>query len=140
MDATDYLEQIAYASVAMTALSLVELAVEITFVQWRALVILLPNPDGLTVSEIAERLGAGLSPASRLVGRMRRRGLVATSRDPADGRIRRVALTPTGANLCRQVLARRRERLEEIARAVDADDEHTTAFLGRLARAYAPYL
>ncbi len=139
MDATDALELIAFGSVAITTLTLVELAVDITFPQWRVLVVIGPRPDGLTVSEIADRLGAALSPTSRLVGRLRSRGLVVTEKDPGDRRITRVRLAERGAELRASVFSRRRARLAMLVDQLGPLDECDTAFLARIAHVYAQY-
>ena len=41
---------------------------------------------------------------SDVVRRLKRRGLAATGRDPADGRLMRVSLTPAGTALIRKLL------------------------------------
>ena len=54
--------------------------------------------DGLTHSELAERLAVQPATVSPMVKRMEKAGLVERRRDPADERISRVYLTPAGRN------------------------------------------
>jgi DNA-binding MarR family transcriptional regulator len=97
--------------VAVTTRALASTALDLTFVQWRVLVIVGEDEDGATVSEIAIRLGAEISPLSRLVGRLARRGLVATGKDERDRRVTRVNLTDAGRAIRETVIRRRRELL-----------------------------
>lgn len=101
------LERIVVASVAITARVLAEVAPDLTFLQWRVLVVLGEAPDGVAVSAIAAELGGRLAAASRLIGRMRARGLVATEKDATDARVTIVRLTETGAELRAAVVQRR---------------------------------
>lgn len=139
MDVSDAIELISLGSVAITAMTLVELSLEITITQWRAVVVLGPHPDGLTVSEIAERLPAALSPTSRLVSRLRRRGLVETAKDPSDRRTTRVRLSPAGAELREMVFSRRRKHFARLSDQLGPLDDADAAFLARLANAYGRF-
>jgi len=105
------LEAVALGSVAVTALAVSAIELDLTFVQWRVLVIVGQQSGGATVSEIAGRLGAEISPLSRLVGRLARRGLVTTRKDDRDRRVTRVSLTDAGRAIRERVLRRRRELL-----------------------------
>src|SRR3954470_2907922 len=87
------IERVVVASVAMTARALADVAPELTFVQWRVLV-LVDAPDG--VGAIAAALGAKIAATSRLIGRLRARGLVETKRGDADARVVLVTLTARG--------------------------------------------
>ena len=83
----DQLDQLAVELVAVTNAAILDVgAGELSFVQWRTLMVL-GNADGpLRVHEIADRVSASMPSASRLVRRMERKGLVSISRDPSDGR------------------------------------------------------
>jgi DNA-binding MarR family transcriptional regulator len=107
----DALESLAVGAVAVTTLSLAQAGVELTFAQWRVLMILADTPDGATVGEIAGRIGSATSPASRLVARMRTHGMVQTRKDPRDHRATRVQLSDEGWAIRDRVLVRRRELL-----------------------------
>jgi len=113
-DALDILERIVVGSVAVTAKALGETEADLTLVQWRVLLVVGEDGAGATVSEVAARLGAHASPASRLVSRLAHRGLVNVVREPSDGRVRRVRLTAAGRSLRLRVLAQRRRDLAAI--------------------------
>jgi DNA-binding MarR family transcriptional regulator len=117
------LERIAYGAVAVTTRALAAVGVELTFPQWRVLVVVGNRPEGLSVSEVAERLGSELSPTSRLVARMARRGYVTLEKDPADRRVTRVVLTEPGQTLRRAVVAHRRMLIEAVVTDVVDDGE-----------------
>ena len=111
LPAIDALESLAVGSVAVTTLALAQAGVELTFAQWRALMVVAEGADGATVSEIAVAIGSATSPASRLVTRMRSRGLVLTQKDARDHRATRVHLSERGWAVRDRVVARRRELL-----------------------------
>ncbi len=136
---TNALEDIAYGSVAITNLALAETALEVTLPQWRVMVVVGESNGGAAVSEIASRIGAAVSPASKLVTRLERRGLVATAKDTNDRRVTRVTLTDDGAALRKRVLACRRDYLQRIAGTVGPAPSGGEAFLERLAKAFASY-
>jgi DNA-binding MarR family transcriptional regulator len=108
------LEELAVATVAMTALALNSVGQEkdLTLAQWRVLVILGRGP--MRVGSIAERVGASLPSASRLVARMETRGLVVTSRDETDHRATLVSLAPLGWSTRDGVIRRRRRLIDEL--------------------------
>lgn len=66
--------------------------------QWSALKTLW-NRDGLTISEIGEKLFIKNSTMTALIDRMERDGLVRRERDPGDRRSVRVFLSARGAGL-----------------------------------------
>lgn len=135
---TSALERIAYGSVAITILALGEAGLEITLPQWRVLVVVGGSGDaGATVSEIATRIGAAVSPASKLVTRLERRGLLRTAKDPADRRVTRVRLTEAGAALRAKVLGCRREYIQRVAGSVGPAPAGADAYLARLGEAFA---
>ena len=120
--ARDALETIAFGAVAITTRALAASGVELTFPQWRVLVIVGESPDGASVTEIAGRLGAEISPVSRLVTRLTRSGFVATDKDVRDRRVTRVVVTERGRSIRETVLARRREELSRVVAAVGLID------------------
>jgi DNA-binding MarR family transcriptional regulator len=117
----DALETIAYGTVAVTTRALAAFGIELTFPQWRVLIVVGNRPEGASVSDVAELLGSELSPTSRLVARMARRGLVGLEKHPYDRRVTVVRLTDGGRDLREAVVARRRELLAEAAAGVDVD-------------------
>lgn len=117
---------------AVTTRALASTALDLTFVQWRVLVIVGEDEDGATVSEIAIRLGAEISPLSRLVGRLARRGLVATGKDERDRRVTRVNLTDAGRAIRETVLRRRRELLAVVLAGIGPIGSDVVAVLEQI--------
>jgi DNA-binding MarR family transcriptional regulator len=112
--ALDALERIAFSTVAMTAAAVGDAAGhELTFLAWRALVVLGGSDAPLRMSELAERLGLSRPSSSKLIHRLERRGLVTLAADPDDGRVLLVGLSEHGLALRAAVVARRREILSE---------------------------
>lgn len=138
-EALPLLERLVMGSVGVTARVVAEGAPELTLLQWRVLVVLAEAPDGATVSELASRIGSRLPATSRLVGRMRRRGLVETRKDHPDTRVTSVLLGPRGRELWQRVVAgRRSELIAVLAAAVFTPNDQPG--LERLARAMETYL
>jgi DNA-binding MarR family transcriptional regulator len=133
------LERVVMGSVGVTARVVAEGAPELTLLQWRVLVVLADAPDGATVSELAGRIGSRLPATSRLVGRMRQRGLVETRKDHPDARVTTVLLGGGGRELWQRVVASRRAELVAVLAAA-AFTQHDRPGLERLARAMEPYL
>lgn len=61
--------------------------------------------DGLTHSQLAARLRIEQPTVSKMLERLERVGLVRRERDPQDGRVSRVFLTPEGRAVRSEVLA-----------------------------------
>jgi DNA-binding MarR family transcriptional regulator len=103
------LELLLFGAVGLTSVALTAAAAaDLTIQQWRALVVI-ARLDSIGVGEVAARVGTTLPSASRLIGRLERRGLVATSRDEVDRRRTMVRTTPEGTATFNAVVARRRE-------------------------------
>lgn len=117
----DALERIVVAGVAMTnaALASARPDMEITFPQWRVLIILGDRPDGLSVQQIARSIGVTLPATSRQLRRLASRGLVSLEPDARDRRVTRVRLTPAGAAARTAILADRRARIESSLSGLD---------------------
>ena len=120
----DELERIATGMVAATNAALAgEIGTgDLSFPQWRLVIILGGSPGPLRLNEIAWRVNASMPSTSRLVQRMERRGLVVSSPDPLDGRGRRVGLTETGELVRAQVIGRRRQLIEESLADLEIDE------------------
>lgn len=114
----DDLERIVLAGVALTTLALAESALgrELTFSQWRTLLVVGATPDGATISRVANRVGTSLPATSRQLHRLAARGLLELGPDARDRRATLARLSPAGHQARDTVLARRREA---IAMAVD---------------------
>jgi DNA-binding MarR family transcriptional regulator len=78
--------------------------------------------------ELARHLGLGKSSVSGLIDRAERRGLVARTAAPADGRGVRVSLTADGRRLTEEVEGRATEELLALLASVPLDER------GRFAR------
>lgn len=99
-----------YAYVGLAERVLVEEGVgEIVRPGMGLVLIALYERDGRTIKEIAERTQLANSTLTGLLNRMEKVGLVARARDPEDGRLARIALTPLGRELepkCRAAVQR----------------------------------
>jgi DNA-binding MarR family transcriptional regulator len=113
--AVQAIELVARATVDVTTRALAEATpgLDLSLLQWRALLIVGEDPAGVRVGQVGDGVGAPLPAASRLVQRLKRRGLVHVERDPDDGRATRVRLTDAGLHARSTVLARRRHIISE---------------------------
>lgn len=121
-DLAHVLEHITVGAVGVTTRALTEATpgFEMTFPQWRALLILGAEPDGARLSEVAARVGVTLPATGRLLRRLERRGLLALATDPDDRRATRARLTEAGRNVRDGILAYRRRMLTDVAYAVNS--------------------
>ncbi len=130
----------AFGSVAVTSRALATVGLELTFAQWRVLVVVGEKPEeGATVTEIADRLGAEISPVSRLVSRLAGRGLVVADKDERDRRVTRVTVSDAGREIRETVVERRRELLAEVLAAAGPIGPDVVAVLDRIGGAFRPY-
>lgn len=114
-DATlaDLLERIVLAGVGLTTRALAEATpgLDLTFPQWRVLVVLGEADAGATVSEVAGRIGVTVPATSRQLRRLASRGLIEIGPDTHDRRAVRALLTTTGRSARDAILAFRRRRI-----------------------------
>ncbi len=117
----DDLERIAVGSVGLTtrALAQAHTGFELTFPQWRALLVLGEDADGARVGEVATRVGVTVPATSRLLRRLERRGLTTLGVDEADRRATRARLTERGRTVRGAILAYRVAALREVASSLD---------------------
>jgi len=117
----DDLERIAVGSVGLTtrALAQADTGFELTFPQWRALLVLGEDADGARVGEVATRVGVTVPATSRLLRRLERRGLTTLGVDEADRRATRARLTERGRTVRGAILAYRVAALREVASSLD---------------------
>ena len=122
---TDDLERIAVGAVGLTtrALSQADMGFELTFPQWRALLVLGEQADGARIGEVAARVGGTLPATSRLLRRLERRGLTALSVDELDRRATRARLTDHGRTVRETILAHRRAALRQIAAGLPQSEQ-----------------
>jgi DNA-binding MarR family transcriptional regulator len=95
--------------------------------------------DGpLTPSALAEREGIKRPTATRVVARLEAAGLATRTPDSADRRVARVAITPAGRTLLRQIRTRKNQylakRLRELEPAELATLERASELIERLVR------
>ncbi|HTW09094.1 MAG TPA: MarR family transcriptional regulator [Acidimicrobiales bacterium] len=121
------------ALVAVAARSLVDVADDVTLVQYRVLVELAARgPQRL--ADLAAVLEVDPSTATRMCDRLVRKGLVTRRRASADRRIVRVSLAPAGRELVADVTRRRRDELAAILARMPDEDRHPVL---RALRAFA---
>lgn len=120
----DHLDRIAIGAVGLTtrALAQVDAGFELTFPQWRALLVLGDDPGGARIGEVAARVGVTLPATSRLLRRLERRGMTTLSVDEQDRRATRARLTERGSKVRAAILAYRRAALQEVADALSAQE------------------
>ena len=118
------LERIAVGALGLTTrvLAQAEAGFELTFPQWRALLVLGEGEDGARIGEVAARVGVTLPATSRLLRRLERRGLTALAVDEHDRRATRARLTDRGREVRAAILAHRRRALREIASELPEPD------------------
>jgi len=92
------LESLVSASVGLTARALLASpgADELTLTQWRSLVVLSESEAPMRVSDLGRSIGASLPSTSRLVSRLRGRGVLILSPSEADRRVTLISLTDRG--------------------------------------------
>ena len=91
------------------------------------------------MTEVAARLGAEISPVSRLVGRLARRGLVSARKDDRDRRVTRVTVTDAGREVRATVLGRRREILAGVLVEAGPIEPDVETALHRIGIAFRRY-
>ena len=133
------LEAVAFGSVAVTTRAIAAAGLDLTFAQWRVLVVVGERPNGATITEVAARLGAEISPVSRLVSRLARRGVVKARKDDQDRRVTRVTVTDEGREIRETVITRRRELLADVLAAAGPIGPEAEAALERIGAAFRRY-
>ncbi|MGI8594584.1 MAG: MarR family winged helix-turn-helix transcriptional regulator [Solirubrobacteraceae bacterium] len=107
---------------------------ELSVTHYKMLVLLDEEDSGLSLKDVAERLGLSFSAVSRAVDGLCQRAYVGRLVDETDRRIKRVRIAPAGAEVISKVRA---VRVKVIARELEGlTDEQRS----RLAAALAPLL
>lgn len=90
-----------------------------------------------TVSEVAAAMGVAVPTASTMVRKMVEKGLLERSHDPEDWRSVRLALSPAGADILREMAGRRSRAAEALLSGLSGAElaavAEAVAILGRLA-------
>lgn len=107
--------------VAVAARSLGDVTDEVTLPQYRALVVLASRGPHRP-AQLADGLGVSPSTATRMCDRLVRKRLVRRTREAADRRVVKIALTDTGRMLVTTVTRRRRREVTRILQRMDAED------------------
>jgi DNA-binding MarR family transcriptional regulator len=81
--------------------------------------------DGMSMREVAEAQGIGLSGATQLIDRLERRGLVTRVRDARDRRVQHVVPTERAKDLATRFKAGMRRASAEVFTALDDDELQT---------------
>ena len=81
--------------------------------------------DGMSMREVAESQGIGLSGATQLIDRLERRGLVTRVRDGRDRRVQHVVPTERAKDLAARFKAGMRRASAEVFMALDDDELRT---------------
>ena len=108
------------ALVAVASRSIAAVDDAVTLPQFRALVVLDGDDDGLNVGVLASELRIQPSTATRLCDRLVRKGLVERSVGPGNRREVTIVLTDDGRALVRDVTRRRRREIAAIMSKVPA--------------------
>lgn len=109
----ELLERIVLVGVAITTRALTEAApsYDLSFPQWRVLLVVGEGPDGAAVSEVSSRVGVTVPATSRQLHRLTRRGLIEMVRDQRDRRVVRARLTDVGCRVRDSILRYRQQRI-----------------------------
>ncbi|MEV0757726.1 MarR family transcriptional regulator [Streptosporangium sp. NPDC050280] len=95
-------------------------------------------PAPPTLRELAGRVSRSVSATSRLVDQLVRRGLAGRREDPGDRRVRRITLTPAGADFLRTFERVRADAQLEVMAYLTAEERElvirATALLGEASR------
>jgi DNA-binding MarR family transcriptional regulator len=132
----DSLEMIIFAGVAMTTVAIASArpGFDLTFPQWRVVVILGDAPEGARISDVARRVGVTLPATSRQLHRLERRGLVTVTRDERDRRAVIARLTVEGERARASIIADRKAMIVTAATPLESDPA-TRRELARVAEA-----
>ena len=103
---------------------------DLTMAHVKTLHALADADDELSVKEAGERLGLSLPGASRVVDTLLRRGYLTRREDEHDRRMKRVRITPEGAEVVRRIDGARLVGLEAFTR--DLTPEQRTALAAAL--------
>lgn len=98
-----------------------EAGIDMTPEQWGALLVLF-NGDALTQQQLGEQLYLEKSSVSRLVDGLERRGWVARTKNPGDGRNKLVSLTPKALAVADRCAAIARDVLEVAQRGLSQEE------------------
>jgi DNA-binding MarR family transcriptional regulator len=93
---------------------------ELTFTQFKTLMLLAHDPDQLSVKDVSDRLGISFPATSRAVEPLVQRGIVERTEDPLDRRVKRVRTTKQGDRLVERLIATRIKSFEQMLEGFSA--------------------
>jgi DNA-binding MarR family transcriptional regulator len=99
---------------------------DLTLTQLRLLYVLDHAPEPLPVSALGETVGLSVAATGRAIDALHRGGLVSRNEDPADRRVKRIALSDAGTDALERIT---RARFAAVSDFVDALDENERAAL-----------
>lgn len=91
---------------------------------------LIGSTDGISPSDLADRIGVSRPAVSQALNRLRARGLINVETPPDNGKARVVSVTETGATVAKGVT----ELHRQMSRAVYSGTDDLEAFLGLFER------
>jgi DNA-binding MarR family transcriptional regulator len=97
------------------------LQVDVTMPQLKVLLILY-GTDHVSMGELADALGVGVSTLTGIVDRLVDHGLVLREEDPHDRRVVVGRLTPRGADLVDRLIVATRDRITKVLAEMSLDD------------------
>ena len=103
---------------------------DLTLTQVKLLDVLGSGSGEPSVKDSSEQIGCSLPNASRAVDTLQRRGWIERREDQADRRVKRLSLTPDGADVVHRINSARLEGLEDFAASLT--DDQRTALLSAL--------
>jgi len=86
---------------------------------------ILAEEGDLTMQQLARRMYKSISTMTRVAGQLVRKGYIKRRRDPADGRVVHVSITPQGKAIVAAIHRDMLESQKTILRAVPARDWHS---------------
>jgi DNA-binding MarR family transcriptional regulator len=99
---------------------------QLTITQLKILMLLSSHP-GTSGRELAGLMGVGLATLSGMIDRLVAHDLVARHEDPQDRRVRRITLTPAGADLIGTIINAGADKQRRLLDRLDADELHVLA-------------
>ncbi|MET0862958.1 MAG: MarR family transcriptional regulator [Nakamurella sp.] len=97
---------------------------DLSFSQFRSLLILSQESEPAPIHEIAEKLRLSVAATGRNLDRLVREGLVDRQEDEFDRRIKRISLSSSGRDLITGFHEQRRAHVLSFIRALDPDARH----------------
>jgi DNA-binding MarR family transcriptional regulator len=107
----------------------------LTAAQYNVLNVLGPRDDGMSQRELGDVLVVDRSNVTGLLDRMEKAGWVRRADDPADRRVYRITLTPSGRRLWRKIEPRYLAAIAQVTAGISAQEMAAcTELLNRLAQ------